>query len=53
MVALHGAVALAEADDIAVFIGQDLHLDMPGGVDVLLQIHRAVAEGAQALFLRG
>ena len=44
VVALHGAVALAEADDVPLLVGEDLHLDVPRRGDALFKIDRAVAE---------
>ena len=45
MAALHRAIAFAEVDDLTVGIGQDLKFDVPGLLDVLLDINLAVAEG--------
>ncbi len=42
--ALHGAVPLVEMDDVALAVGEDLHLDVAGLDDGLLQEHRGVAE---------
>ena len=44
MAALHGAVALAQADDIALLVGEDLYLDVPRRCNALFQIDCAVAE---------
>ena len=46
--ALGRAVALEEVDDVAVGVGEDLHLDVAAGLDVLLDQHGVVAEGAAA-----
>ncbi len=46
---LEGALALAEVDDIAVAVGQDLDLDVPGAVDPPLDQERVVAEGGRRL----
>ncbi len=43
--ALHRAVALAQEDGIAVFVGQHLDLDMARLFEELLHIHDRVAEG--------
>ena len=43
--ALHRAVALVEMDDVAVLVAEDLHLDMAGPLDHLLEIALAIAEG--------
>jgi hypothetical protein len=43
--ALHGAVALAEVEGLAVRVGEDLELDVAGLLDVFFEINRAVAEG--------
>src|SRR5690606_35057505 len=43
--ALHGAVAFAEVEGLAVGVGEDLELDVAGLLDVFLDIDRAVAEG--------
>ena len=42
--ALHGAVALAECEDGAVAVSEQLHLDVPGVGEVALAVDRAVAE---------
>ena len=42
------AFALAEVDDVAVVVGQDLHLDVPRRVDQPLQEEGVIAEGAAA-----
>ncbi len=44
MPALERAVALAEVDDVAVPVAEDLHLDVPRAVDVLLEVDAAVLE---------
>ena len=49
MAALDGAVALAEVDDVAVRVGEDLHLDVAAGGDRPLEDEVAVAEGALGL----
>ena len=46
MAALHGALALAEIDDVAVLVAEDLHLDVARILDELLDVDFAVAEGA-------
>ncbi len=45
---LHRALALAEMNR-APGVGQDLELDVPGPLDVLLEIHASVAEGLDRL----
>ncbi len=52
MPALHGAIALVQVDHVAVLVAQDLHLDVFGVRDVLLQEHRRVAKGAAGFGLR-
>ena len=42
--ALHRAVALVEVDDVALGVGEDLHLDVAGVDHRLLEEHRGVAE---------
>ena len=42
--ALDGAVALEEVHDVALGVGQDLDLDVPGAQDGLLEEHGGVAE---------
>ncbi len=42
--ALDGALALAERDDVAVLVGEDLELDVARALDELLHVHVAVAE---------
>ena len=49
--ALHGAVALAQVDRVAVAVGQHLELHVPGPLQELLHIHRVVAEGRVASVL--
>src|SRR5687768_10846749 len=44
MAALDGAFALAEVDDAAVRVTEDLDLDVPRALEVLLEIDRRVAE---------
>ncbi len=41
---LHAAIALPQMHDVAVMIGQHLHLDVPRMLDVLFEINVAVAE---------
>ena len=52
MPALDGTLALAQADHVAVLVGQHLKLDVPGMLDVLLHVEIAVAERARGLRLR-
>ncbi len=51
--ALHGAVPLEEVDDLALTVGEDLHLDVAGLDDGLLQEHGGVAERGGGLPGRG
>ena len=46
---LDRAVALAEVDDVAVVVGEDLHLDVPRIVEVALDVHGRVREVRLAL----
>ena len=46
---LHRAVALPEMVDRPVLVAEDLHLDVPGVQDHLLEVALAVAEGVQRL----
>ena len=46
---LQRAFALAEVDDGAVLIGEDLHLDVPGRGDVAFEEEGVVAEGCRGL----
>ena len=46
MAALHGALALAEIDDVTVLVAEDLHFDVTRVDDGLLDVHLVVAEGA-------
>ena len=48
---LHGAVALPEVDDVALRVGQHLHFDVPGMLDVFFQVDVGVAEGRFGLGL--
>ena len=47
--ALQAAFALAEMDDVAVAVGEDLHLDVPGPQDEPLEEQRVVAERRRPL----
>ena len=49
ILALNAAFALAEADDVVVFIAEKLHFDVLYGADELFKIARAVAEGGLCL----
>src|SRR5665213_1130154 len=49
--ALHGTVALAQADDVAIVIAQYLELDVPRAFEEFLHVHRVVAEGRHGLGL--
>ena len=51
--ALGRAVALVEVEHGAVVVADHLHLDVAAALDVLLDEHGVVAEGAQRLALRG
>ncbi len=44
VLALNRALSLAEADSVAILVGEKLHLDVLDGVDKLLEVARAVAE---------
>ena len=46
---LHRAVALVEVHHLAVVVGQDLHLDVPGSRNEALQEQAAVVEGGARL----
>ena len=46
--ALDGALALAEGEDVAVLVGEDLELDVARALDELFHVEVAVAEGAAA-----
>ena len=46
MTPLDGAVALADGDDLAMRVGEELHLHVPGPLEVALAVERAVAERA-------
>src|SRR5690606_29119198 len=46
---LHGAVAFAEVDDVAVLVAEDLELDVARALQVLLDVDAAVTEGAERL----
>src|SRR6185437_10997243 len=52
MTALDRAFALAEIDHIPLFIPEYLNFDVPRVDDQLLDVHVAIAEGAQCLALR-
>ena len=51
--ALGRAVPLVEVHDVAVAVGEDLHLDVAAVLDVLLDEHGVVAERRQRLALGG
>jgi len=52
MAPLDRALALEQVHDLALGVGQDLHLDVPGPLDELLQHHHVVAEGGPGLAAR-
>ena len=52
MAALDGALALSEADDVAVLVGQHLEFDVARVLDVLLHVEVAIAEGFGGFGLR-
>ena len=52
MVALHGAVALAEVHGVAVLVGEDLDLDVAPVLDQALEEHAIAAERSASLRLR-
>ncbi len=45
MAALDRAIALAQPHAVAIVVGEDLDLDVPGPVDGALEIHRCVTKG--------
>ena len=47
--ALHRAIAVAQIDRIAVFVGEHLDLDVARGFEKLLHVHRRVAESGLRL----
>ncbi len=47
--ALHRAVALVQVNDVAIFIAQNLHLDVLRLLDKLLQKHRVIAKSRTRL----
>src|SRR5207302_639926 len=53
MAALKAAIALPQVGDVAVAVGEDLHLDVAGLLDVLLHVDAAVLEGVLGLLLGG
>ena len=50
--ALHGALALAEVEHVAVPVGEHLDLDVPGALDVALDEHPPVPEARERLVRR-
>jgi hypothetical protein len=46
---LHRAVALEQVDQVAVAVAEELHLDVAGALDQLLQVDLVVAEGGLGL----
>ena len=48
---LHGAVPLAQCDDISMRVCEKLHLDVARPLEVALAVERPVAEGARRLAL--
>ena len=53
MAALDRALALAEVDDVAVRIGEHLHLDVPGILEIALDVDGRVGEVRLPLALGG
>ena len=51
--ALHGAVALAQVDAIAMVVAEHLHLNMLGAAKIFLDVEAVVMEGLAHLALRG
>ena len=49
MAALDGALAFAQADHVAVLVGEHLEFDVPRPLDELLHVEVAVAEGGSRL----
>ena len=49
ILALNGALALAQTDDVVIFIAKQLHFNVLYGEDEFFQIARAVAEGCLCL----
>lgn len=47
--ALHAAVALVQVHDVAVVVGEDLHLHVARVLNQLLHKHAAIAKGAARL----
>jgi hypothetical protein len=43
--ALHGAVAFTQVDHLAVFVAEELELDVAGLLDVLLDVDASITEG--------
>ena len=52
MAQLHRTIALAEADDVAIFIGEDLKFYMARRIHTFFQIERTVAKSRAALRFR-
>ena len=52
MATLQAAFALAEVDDVAVAVGEHLHLDVAGVQHKSLEEQRVVAEGGAGLAAR-
>src|SRR4051812_15229044 len=48
---LNGAFTLTEVDDVTVFVGQHLYLDMPWPLDIPLDIDGPVLESVESLGL--
>src|SRR2546422_5326893 len=49
MTALDAALALAQGDDAAIRVGEDLHLDVPRALEILLEVDLARAERLERL----
>ena len=47
MTALNGALALAEGDDAAVFVGEDLDFDVAGLFQIFFEIEAGITEGVE------
>ncbi len=44
---LHRTFALAEVNDVPMCVGEDLHLDMPGPVEIFLDVNALIAKGVE------
>src|SRR4029077_19607689 len=45
---LHRTFALTKVNDVSMCVGEDLHLDMPGAVEIFLDVNTLIAKSVQS-----